>query len=89
MTDDGAAATGGMRGITEDTPDHAGAPGEAGSVDGVSAFGGEPEVGEAEGFIAPDDPPQATDAVTADRQGEREEGLVSGLGGGVTGTDDL
>ncbi|BDP43263.1 hypothetical protein DAETH_32320 [Deinococcus aetherius] len=92
MTDDGATATGGMRGITDDTPEHAGAPGEAGSVDGVSAFGGEPESGEVGAFSTPaHDAPQDTEAITAsmDDEREREEGLVSGIGGGVTGTDDL
>lgn len=92
MTDDGATATGGMRGILDDTPGHAGTPGEAGSVDGVSAFGGEPETGEAEAFTAPDrDSPETTDAITASMDDEREEkeGLVTGIGGGVTGTGDL
>lgn len=39
MTDEGSAATGGLRGIEEDRPGEAGAPGEAGSVDGVSGAG--------------------------------------------------
>ncbi|WP_216323783.1 hypothetical protein [Deinococcus aestuarii] len=95
MTDDGGAATGGMRGITDDTPEHAGAPGEAGSVDGVSAFGGEPETGESGAARAhAGDPPQNPEAVTADLDAwtastERAKGLVTGPDGGVTGPDDL
>lgn len=91
MTDDGTTATGGLSGITEDTPGHAGAPGEAGSIDGVSAFGGEPETGEAGAF---EPHPGNTEASSADLDAwttstERGEGLVTGDDGGVTGPDDL
>ncbi|GBF07683.1 hypothetical protein DAERI_160061 [Deinococcus aerius] len=85
--DDGGAATGGMSGITEDTPDQAGVPGEAGSIDGVSAAGAPPETydvsGNADG--SGESPGQEGGAAEA----ESGEGLVSGDTGGVTGTSDL
>ncbi|MEF2277075.1 hypothetical protein V3W47_02115 [Deinococcus sp. YIM 134068] len=83
MTDDGSLATGGMTGITEDTPGHAGAPGEAGSIEGISAFGDDTETPE-EGDTPPDLP-----GTPLDPEGGHEEGLITDGRGGVTGTSDL
>lgn len=99
--DDGAAATGGMRGITEDTPDHVGAPGEAGSIDGVSAAGAEPATYDVGGYTADTHGTEASAETTMEAGGttgstdqapgeaETDEGLISGNIGGVTGTSDL
>lgn len=77
MTDDAEAATGGMGGTPEDTPEHA-------APEGRGEPGATP--------VHPDDTTGNTEAGTADLDAwttrtEREEGLASG-GGGVAGADD-
>ncbi len=100
--DDGAAATGGMRGITEDTPNNAGAPGEAGGIDGVSAAGAEPATYDVGGYAANTHGTGGSAGATAEAGGttggtdqrvrgaeaETDDGLISGDTGGVTGTSD-
>lgn len=88
--DDGATATGGMRGITEDSPGHAGVPGEAGGIDGVSAAGAPPETYDVSGNADDADGTQgSSEQEDEGAQAESGEGLVSGDTGGVTGTSDL
>lgn len=96
MTDDGMTATGGLRGISEDTPEQAGTPGEAGAIDGVSAAGAPTEtydVGETWS-----DTPAAEVARVAD-QADREaaqglnrmfrDGMPTGARDAATDTSDL
>jgi len=47
MSDEnGTTATGGLHGITEDTPGHAGSPRGAGSIDGISSAGASSDTAE-------------------------------------------
>lgn len=78
MTGDGTTATGGMRGITDDTPEHTGAVGEAGSIDGVSGAGGTPELTQHDNAPAP--------TVPEVRAPEAGDGLIQPEG--VTGSPD-
>ncbi|WP_034386118.1 hypothetical protein [Deinococcus sp. YIM 77859] len=82
MTDNADIATGGLRGITEDTPGQ-----DTEGVDGISgAQDGQPEAaqtgGETPGSAAQPAHPQAG------AEGPSEAGLVTGNRGGVTGTSD-
>ncbi|WP_019587958.1 hypothetical protein [Deinococcus apachensis] len=87
---DGATATGGLRGITEDTPDQAGVPGEAGSIDGVSAAGAPPETYDVSGNAGDTrGTGESTELEAGGPETESDEDLVSGDTGGVTGTSDL
>lgn len=85
----GATATGGMSGITKDTPGHAGVPGEAGGIDGVSAAGAPPETYDVSGNADDADGTGGSTKPDEGAEAESGEGLVSGDTGGVTGTSDL
>ena len=101
MTDDGMTATGGLHGITEDTPERAGAPTGAGSIDGISAAGDPPATAEESRTTggtqitlenseaappAAQDADQTRPALSREEQEEqREKGLGDSEDGGVTG----
>lgn len=106
MSDNNATtATGGLHGITEDTPGHAGTPQEAGSIDGISALGTPPDTAEATRITggtqitletagaeeqAPETPTPQPNALSWKEQDEqREKGMGGSEDGGVTGEHEF
>ncbi|MEF2277796.1 hypothetical protein V3W47_05745 [Deinococcus sp. YIM 134068] len=94
MTDDARAVMDGVRGSTEDPPQHAGALEESGGAGTVSAPRSALTPGEVGAASAqPDDTLGNTEAVTADMDAwttstEREKEFLTGADEGVTGTND-
>ncbi|WP_345454476.1 hypothetical protein [Deinococcus aluminii] len=96
MTDDGVTATGGLRGITEDTPEQAGAPGEAGGIDGVSAAGARTETydvgetwSESQASAEGEGPGQADREAAEGMNRMFRDGMPTGARDAATDTSDL
>ncbi|SMB90578.1 hypothetical protein [Deinococcus hopiensis] len=98
MPEDGMTATGGLHGITQDTPETAGTPTGAGSVDGISAAGDPPATAEESrttggtlitaergGAEGGDAAPAHPALARAEQEEQREKGMGDSEDGGVTG----